>query len=76
MVNIPYRGLLGPPLKLFVGSASAPNCLSYREARRALSECRASCREHYRGLHPMDLPEMIKLYGGLEVIVNMVYVVL
>lgn len=38
----------------------------YLEARRTLSECRASCREYYRGWHPGDLPEMIKLYGGLE----------
>ena len=40
----------------------------YLEARRTLSECRASCREYYRGWHPGDLPEMIKLYGGLEVL--------
>ena len=38
----------------------------YREARRTLSECRASCRDYYRGWDPADLPEMIQLYGGLE----------
>ena len=53
---------------LLTSQVSVSFTSSYREARRALSECRASCRDYYRGLDPEDLPDMIKLYGGLEAI--------
>ena len=31
-----------------------------------LAECRQSCRDLYQGVAHEDLPDMIKLYGGLE----------
>ena len=38
----------------------------YTEARRALAECRGSCRRHYAHLQGDQLPDLIKLFGGLE----------
>ena len=45
-------------------------CLSTAQARKTLAECRQSCREFYKDWAEEDLPEMIKLYGGLEDSVN------
>lgn len=42
----------------------------HTEARKTLAECRQSCREFYKDWAEEDLPEMIKLYGGLEDSVN------
>jgi len=48
------------------GGCGASNPNPFTEARSALAECRASCRKHYSQLSEDQLPELIKLYGGLE----------